>query len=183
MRKLSAGLFYSTDGVAESPNLWQFDSFDDELGAGMNSMMQRVDTAIMGRVSYEEWAGYWPNATQDDDFAAFINPLPKFVASTTLSDPLEWQNSQVIQGPLEDFVRNLKNTDGGEINVFGSISVVRQLLFAGLLDSLTLMVHPVIAGTGKHLFEDGDPVTRLELRDSQRTSKGNMVLTYGLRSS
>lgn len=71
----------------------------------------------------------------------------------------------------------------GEINVFGSISVVRQLLFARLLDSLTLMVHPVIAGTGKHLFEEGDPVTRLELQDSQRTSKGNMVLTYGLRPS
>jgi dihydrofolate reductase len=183
MRKLSAGLFYSIDGVAQSPNLWQFDSFDDELGAGMNSMMESVDAGILGRVSYEEWAGYWPNATEDNDFAAFINALPKFVASKTLPDKLEWQNSQLIQGPLENFVQQLKATEGGDINVFGSISVVRQLLFAGLLDSLMLMIHPVIAGTGKHLFEEGDPVSRLELQDSQRTSKGNMILSYGLRSS
>lgn len=183
MRKLSAGLFYSIDGVAEAPNLWQFDSFDDELGAGMNTMMQTVDTAILGRVSYEEWAGYWPNATQDEGFAAFINGLPKFVASRTLLGDLEWQNSEVIQGPLEDFVEKLKATEGGDINVFGSISVVRQLLLAGLLDSLKLMIHPVMAGTGKHLFEQGGPTTRLELHDSQRTSKGNMILTYGLRSN
>ena len=183
MRKLSAGLFYSLDGVAQSPNLWQFDSFDDELGAGLDSMMQSVDAGILGRVSYEEWAGYWPNASQDQDFAAFINSLPKFVASSTLPESLEWENSQLIQGPLEDFVRQLKGTEGGDINVFGSISVVRQLLFAGLLDSLTLMIHPVIAATGKRLFEDGDPLTRLELQDSQRTSKGNMILSYGIRSS
>jgi dihydrofolate reductase len=183
MRKLSAGLFYSLDGVAQSPNLWQFDSFDDELGAGLGRVMESVDAGILGRVSYEEWAGYWPSASQDQDFAGFINTLPKFVVSRTLPDKLEWENSQLIQGPLEDFVRQLKETDGGDINVFGSISVVRQLLFAGLLDSLTLMIHPVIAATGKHLFEEGDPVTRLELQDSQRTSKGNMILSYGLRSS
>ncbi|WP_309106286.1 dihydrofolate reductase family protein [Arthrobacter sp.] len=183
MRKLSAGLFYSLDGVAQSPNLWQFDSFDDELGAGLDSMMQSVDAGILGRVSYEEWAGYWPNASQDQDFAGFINTLPKFVASRTLPEKLEWENSRLIQGPLEDFVQQLKDTEGGDVNVFGSISVVRQLLFAGLLDSLTLMIHPVIAASGKHLFEEGDPVTRLELQDSQRTSKGNMILSYGLRSS
>ena len=76
----------------------------------------------------------------------------------------------------------LKNGDGGEIGVFASISLVRQLLFAGLLDSLTLMVHPVVAGKGRRLFADGDPVTRLRLLESQQTSKGNMVLTYGLRA-
>ncbi|MGZ4662950.1 MAG: dihydrofolate reductase family protein [Arthrobacter sp.] len=182
MRRLMAGLFYSVDGVVESPNLWQFDSFDDELGAGMGEMMGRVDTALMGRMGYEQWADYWPKAAGEDAFGAFINPLPKYVASRTLSGELAWQNSHLIKEPLEDFVAGLKRSDGGEIGVFASISLVRQLLFAGLLDSLMLMVHPVIAGTGRRLFMDGDPLTRLELQDSQQTSKGNMVLTYGLRA-
>src|SRR3954451_12416473 len=152
MRPVTAGLFASLDGVVESPNLWQFDSFDDELGAGMGELMSRVDTAVLGRVSYQEWASYWPNASVDEDFADFINPMPKFVASRTLSGDLEWQNARLMDRPLEEFVAALKETDGGEIAVFGSISVVRQLFFAGLIDSLTLMTHPVIAGTGRHLL-------------------------------
>jgi dihydrofolate reductase len=181
MRQVTAGLFYSVDGVVESPNLWQFDSFDEELGAGMHQMMARVETGLLGRVGYEQWASYWPGAAADADFGAFINPLQKFVASRTLSGELEWQNSRLMDAPLEEFVAGLREGDGGEIAVFASISLTRQLLFAGLLDSLMLMVHPVIAGSGRKLFEDGDPVTRLELQDSERTSKGNMILSYGVR--
>jgi dihydrofolate reductase len=180
MRKLTAGLFHSVDGVVSEPNLWQFDSFDEDLGKGMTGMMERVDTVLLGRVSYQEWAGYWPTAAVDDDFARFINPIEKFVASRTLKEPLEWQNSHLIEGPLEDFVKELKTRDGGEIAVMGSISVTRQLLFAGLLDELTLMTHPVVAGSGRHLFEPGDPATRLSLKDQYRTSKGNDISTYGL---
>jgi dihydrofolate reductase len=183
MRKVTAGLFCSVDGVVEDPFRWQFDSFDEELGAGMGEMMGRIDTGLLGRIGYEQWAGYWPNAESDAHFAGFINALPKFVASRTLAGELEWQNSRLIVGPLEDFMADLKNGDGGDIGVFSSISLVRQLLFAGLLDSLMLMVHPVIAGKGRRLFNDNDPLTRLELQESQRTSKGNMVLSYGLRGS
>lgn len=182
MREVKVGLFQSVDGVVEAPNLWQFDSFDDELGEGLTSMTEQTDTVLLGRRSYEEWAGYWPAAGQGDPFAAFINPVEKFVASRTLVGELAWQNSTVIQEPLEDFVRELRQSDGGDISVCGSISVVRQLLFAGLLDSLQLMIHPVVAGAGKHLFESGDPVTRLVLQDSRQTSKGNMLLSYGRHS-
>ena len=181
MRKVTAGLFCSVDGVVEDPFLWQFDSFDEELGAGMNEMMGRIDTGLLGRVGYQQWADYWPNAERDTDFAGFINPLPKFVASRTLTGELSWQNSHLIGSPLEDFVADLKNGDGGEIGIFSSISLVQQLLFAGLLDTLMLIVHPVIAGSGRRLFNDGDPLTRLELQSSQQTSKGNMILSYGLR--
>ncbi len=86
-----------------------------------------------------------------------------------------------MDAPLEEFVAGLKERDGGEIAVCGSISVVRQLLFAGLLDSLQLMTHPVIAGSGRRLFEDGDPLTRLVLQDQKTTSKGNVLSTYGVR--
>jgi dihydrofolate reductase len=183
MRKLTAGLFSSVDGVVEDPFLWQFDSFDEELGAGMGEMMGRIDTGLLGRVGYQQWAEYWPNAESDAEFGAFINPLPKFVASRTLAPDLEWQNSRLIEGPLEDFVADLKNSEGGEIGIFSSISLVRQLLFAGLLDTLMLIVHPVVAGSGRRLFTDGDPLTRLELQSSQQTSKGNMILSYGLRGN
>lgn len=178
MRRVTAGLFHSVDGVVESPHLWQFDSFDDELGVGLDAMIGGTDTVILGRVSYQEWSGYWP-AASDDDFGDFINPVEKFVASRTLTGSLEWENSRLIEGGLEDFVRDLKDTAGKDISVCGSISVVRQLLFAGLLDSLTLMTHPVIAGSGRRLFETGDPLTRLTLQDSTITSKGNAILVYG----
>ncbi|WP_285240889.1 dihydrofolate reductase family protein [Pseudarthrobacter sp. MEB009] len=178
MRKVTAGLFHSVDGVVSDPFKFQFDSFDAELGQGLSRMMETVDTVVLGRVSYEEWAGYWPTASADEDFAGFINPVEKFVASKTLADPLEWQNSTVMDAPLEDFVAGLKAREGGEIAVCGSISITRQLLFAGLLDELTLMTHPVVAGTGRRLFGDGDPLTRLVLADQSRTSKGNVLSTY-----
>lgn len=182
MRKVTAGFFHSLDGVVESPNLWQFDAFDDELGAMLGEAMAKIDTVLLGRIGYEEWAGYWPNATADGDFADFINNVPKFVASDTLrQDQLSWRNATRIDGDLIEFVRDLKSRPGGEIAVMGGVSLARQLFFAGLLEELTLITHPVVAGKGKRMFLPTDPVTRLELRKSTATSKGNVVSTYGLR--
>jgi dihydrofolate reductase len=183
MRTISTGLFSSVDGVVGEPYRFQFDSFDDELGAGMTAFMASTTAGILGRTSYEEWAGYWPDAAPDSDdpFAAFINRLPKYVASHTLQAPLAWQASTLIDGDLVEFVRELKAGDGGDIAVFGSISVVRQLLFAGVLDELQLMIHPVVAGDGLRLFRPGDPTTRLELLRSETTSKGNVLVTYAVR--
>jgi len=108
MRKVTAGLFYSIDGVAEAPDRFQLDAFDDELGMMLGGVMERVDTVLMGRVGYEEWAGYWPTAQQDEGFARFINEVPKFVASKTLEGLLSWQNSTLIEGDVDGFVRGLK---------------------------------------------------------------------------
>jgi dihydrofolate reductase len=119
--------------------MFQVDSFDDEPGEGLTRMMATVDTVVLGRVSCQEWAGYWPTASGDEDFAAFINPVEKYVASRTLSEPLEWQNPHLMDAPLEEFLATLRERDGGEIAVCRSISVTRQLLFAGLLDPLTLL--------------------------------------------
>lgn len=182
MRKLTAGYFHSVDGVIEAPNLWQFDAFDAELGALLGGVMAATDTVLMGRIGYQDWAGYWPNATADGDFADYINAVPKHVASRTLrQDQLTWQNSTLIQGDVVDFVRRLKAQDGGDIAVMAGISLARQLFFAGLLEELTLITHPVVAGKGKHFFEPTDPVTRLALKNSTVTSSGNVVVTYGLR--
>ncbi|KRA44965.1 dihydrofolate reductase family protein [Devosia sp. Root635] len=183
MRKVTAGLFYSVDGVAEAPDQFQFDSFDDELGALLGGVMTEVDTVVLGRRGYQEWADFWPNAGQDMDFAGFINAVPKFVASNTLKQAdLTWNNSTLIDGDLEGFVLDLKQRQGGTIAAMGGMSVVRQLLLAGLMDELTLIVHPVIAGKGRRLFEDGTPTTRLTLVSSRITGKGNAVLTYAKRA-
>jgi dihydrofolate reductase len=179
MRKVTAGLFHAIDGVVEAPNLWQFDQFDDELGQMLGGVMSKVDTVILGRVGYESWAVDF--AGSDDPFAGFINGVRKYVASRTLEGPLAWTNSTLIPGDLDAFLRDLKSKDGGDIAIMGGISVVRHLFLAGLLDELTLITHPVIAGKGqRHLFQPGDPTTRLKLLDTIRTSKGNVVSTYTL---
>jgi dihydrofolate reductase len=179
MRTVKAGLFHSIDGVVERPDQWQFDSFDDELGQEMDTTLSNVDTALMGRVGYLEWAQYWPNAKEDLDFAGFINGVEKYVASETLNpDQLSWSNSKLIEGDLLDFVRALKTGPGRDIAVMASISLVRQLLLAGLMDEMILITHPVVAGTGRHLFEPGDPTTRLELVRARVTSKGNVIQAY-----
>ncbi len=183
MRKVTAGFFHSVDGVIEAPHLWQGDAFDDELGALLGGVMEKTDTVIMGRIGYEDWAGYWPNAEADQGFADYINAVPKYVASRTLGEAqLGWHNTKLIKGDLLDFVRDLKAGEGGEIAVLAGVDVARLLFFAGLLEELTLITHPVIAGTGKHLFRPTDALTQLVLKNSTITSKGNVVVTYGLRS-
>lgn len=182
-RTLMAALFYSVDGVAEAPNLFQHDSFDEGLAELMTEALARIDDCVLGRVSYEEWAGYWPGAEDGPDagFARFINGTPKHVASRTLAqEDLTWQNSTLIEGDLLDYVGSLKETDGGDIAVQGSLSVVRQLVEAGLMDRLQLIVHPVIAGSGRGLF-DGAAHTRLTLLEARSARKGNVLLTYGPR--
>lgn len=182
MRKITAGLFHSIDGVVEAPDQWQFDRFDDELGAMLGGMIGRTDAVILGRVGYEAWAKDFGEGG-DEFFGPFINGVEKHVASRTLRGPLGWQNATLIDGDLDAFVRTLKGKPGGEIAVMGGISIVRHLFLAGLLDELTLITHPVIAGEGRrHLFQPGDPVTRLALISEQRTSKGNVVTTYGLKA-
>lgn len=180
MRKVTAGLFHSVDGVVEAPNLWQFDQFDDELGQMLGGVLGRVDAVIMGRVGFQAWTRDFGEGPGDPYFGPFINNVQKHVASRTLKGPdIGWQKASLIKGDVQAFVRDLKQKPGGEIAVMGGISLVRELFLAGLLDELSLITHPVVAGENRrHLFEAGDPVTRLKLVDILRTSKGNVVTTY-----
>lgn len=148
----------------------------------MDASVAHADDVILGRVTYDQWAAYWPVKAPEEDgsFADFINPVAKHVASRTLaSDDLTWSNSRLIEGDLIDFVRRLKETEGEEIVVCGSLSVTRQLLKAGLVDKLLLTIHPAVAGEGQHLFDETFPPTRMRLLDSTITEKGNVCLTYG----
>jgi dihydrofolate reductase len=180
MRKVVSGLFISLDGVTEAPHEWQFDSFDNDMGAEMTTMIGDTDTILLGRVTYQEWVGYWPNyesSGEDASFADFINNTPKYVVSTTL-DKVEWQNSTLVKGNLAQEIAKLKKQPGKNITVNGSPSLVHYLIQNDLLDELILMVHPVVAGKGKRLFKDGSDLKRLKLVSAKNTVSGVAILTY-----
>jgi dihydrofolate reductase len=179
MRKLVSGLFISLDGVTESPDKWQFDLFDADMMAAMGAHISAEDTILMGRVTYQEWAPYWPTST-DEPYASHINGTPKVVVSTTLDKVAwgTWDNVTLIKGGLADEIARLKRQPGKNIGVAGSPTLVRSLLQDDLIDELTLMFHPVVVGRGKRLFKDGSDLKRLQLVDSKATSTGVMILTY-----
>ena len=177
MRKVTAGLFSSIDGVVEAPDQWQ-PAFDDEMGEAMSRLLDEQDTVLLGRVTFEEWAGYWPTAT-DEPFASWINSTRKYVASTTLDSVDQWSNSTLIPGSVEDFVAELRQQDGGTIGTAGSITLVRSLIERGLVDELTLMISPVVAGNGlRRLFPEDATPRRFELVETQGTSSGAVIATY-----
>jgi len=184
MRKVISGLFISLDGVTESPDKWQFDHFDEDMMAALGNHIFAEDTILLGRVTYEEWAPYWPTAT-DEPYANHINNTRKYVVSTTL-DQVSWgqfDNISLINKNLAEEINRLKQLPGRNIGVSGSPTLVRSMLAADLLDELILMIHPVIAGQGKKLFAGETDLKRLQLVDSKTTRTGVVLLTYQRRDS
>ncbi len=180
MRKVTAGLFVSLDGVTESPERWQLPYFDDEMGEAVGAAMAAADAMFLGRVTYQEFAAYWPGVSSEEQpFAGYMNGTPKYVVSTTLEEPLEWDNSVLIQGNVTEEVARLKRQPGKNIGITGSVTLVRSLLRDDLIDELGLMVHPVVVGSGRRLFGEGGEPKGLELVDAKTFSTGVVYLTYG----
>ncbi len=179
MRKVVSWLFISLDGVVEAPNEWQFDVFDEDMGTAITSQMEAEDAILMGRVTYQEFASFWPTST-DEPFAGHINKTPKYVVSTTLNKAEwgNWEQPTVIKGNLAKEINKLKKQSGKNIGVSGSPTLVRSLLQDDLLDELQLMIHPVVVGNGKRLFTEDVDLKKLQLVDSEVTSKGVAILTY-----
>ena len=174
MRTVVAYELVSLDGVAEAPDRF-ITTWDDVMDANLAAVIATQDAVLLGRVTFTEWAGYWPTST-DEPFASWINGTQKYVASTTLDTVEQWPNSTLIKGPVTDFVADLREQDGGTIGVGGSPSLVRSLIQAGLLDELTLMISPVVAGGGRRRLFPGDaaPAT-FELAEATPTSTGVRV--------
>jgi dihydrofolate reductase len=179
MRKVIAAEFLSLDGVMESPDQWHFPYFNEEMGQVIGEGFAASDALLMGKVNYEEWAAYWPQQDPEENpEAALMNDRKKYVVSTTLEEPLEWNNSTLIKENVAEEIAELKRQPGKNIVISGSAALVRSLLQDGLLDELQIMIHAVIVGSGKRLFEDGGDLKRLELVDSKTTSTGVLILTY-----
>ena len=173
MRKIVVGELLSLDGVAEAPD--SFFGWDDAVDARLPALIATQDAVILGRRSYTEWAQFWPSS-QIEPFATFINGVTKYVATSTPLDQ-EWANATVIDGGLVEFVRDLKQQPGGDIGVHGSISVAQALLAAGVVDELSLVIGPMIAGRGRRLL-DGLPSIQLELIRSEISPTGYLLVDY-----
>ncbi len=179
MRKIVASLFISLDGVYEAPDQWHFPYFNDEMGAAIGEQMAASDTMLLGRVTYQEFAGFWPSqSSAENDFADRMNTTPKVVVSSTLDNVDAWQNSTLIKDNVADELTKLKQQPGMDIAMTGSGILVHSLLRDGLLDELRLLVHPIVVGRGKRLFDDINAQKPLKLVESQTFSTGVLYLTY-----
>lgn len=185
MRKLRATLFITLDGVVggdDTMEVWHFPYFNEQLGAAAMGAYESADTILLGRVTYDSFAGAWPDrekaGEEDAEFAKQLGDMRKVVVSNQQLE-FSWRNSEQLKGDLVDGVTALKNEPrDADIVVPGSVSVVRRLLAAGLVDELHLMVHPMAVQTGFRLFEDGQPPIPLELVSSEPFETGVLNLVY-----
>jgi dihydrofolate reductase len=188
--KLAATDFVTLDGVYQGPGGpdedrrggfdrggWQAPFADEETGRFITAVYERMDAMLLGRVTWDIWASYWPHHDGGDPVSHGINVLPKYVPSTTLKDPT-WQNTHVIDGDLEAAIRELKAKPGRELQVHGSGVLLRWLLERDLVDELNLRIYPVIVGDGLRLFPERGQTHNLELVESRSVPSGVTLQTY-----
>ncbi len=150
---------------------------DESMMQKMGEGMSRTAAMLFGRRTYLDFAGYWPKQG-DNPFTTHLNKVQKYVFSHTLSEPLDWPNSTLLTGDLIEEVTELKAGAGPDLSVIGSAALLRSLLAADLVDGLTLLIHPLVLGQGRRLFDERGPELTLELIDSVTTSKGVIIATY-----
>ncbi|MFI5836218.1 dihydrofolate reductase family protein [Micromonospora sp. NPDC051300] len=182
MAKVISTLFISADGVAEIDPDWHFPYFDDNMGRAVTEDYDAADVLLIGRETYDSFAGAWPDREaaggEDAPFAKQLGDMRKVVASRR-SPEFTWRNSEVIQGELVDAVAALKADPGVRgVLIPGSISVVQQLLAAGLVDELRLLVHPVAARKGRRLFDEGDAPYHLRVAATEAYPTGVIRVIY-----
>ena len=181
MRKITAGLFMSLDGVVEAPDQWHFPYFNEEMGAAVDATVGAADTVLFGRKTYDSFAGAWPEREvaggEDAGLAKTLGDTRKVVVSNQKL-AFAWRNSEQLEGILVEGVTALKQEPGGSIALSGSVSVVRQLLAAGLLDELHLLVHPIAVRKGMRLFDEGETSIPLRLVSSETFTTGVLNLVY-----
>ena len=186
MRKITAGVFISLDGVVEAPDQWHFPYFNEEMGAAVDATFGAADTYIFGRKTYDSFAGAWPGREaaggEDASFAKALGDARKIVVSNKKLE-FTWRNSEQLEGDLVEGVTALKNEPGRNIALSGSVSVVRQLLAAGLVDELHLLLHPIALRKGMRLFDEDESPIPLRLISSKTFKTGVLNLVYGPAAS
>lgn len=189
--KLTMTTFLSLDGVMQGPGGpdedrsngfdqggWLVPYADDDMGKLVSDWFAAADAFLLGRKTYEIFAAYWPNITdQTDPVATKLNSLPKYVVSNTL-DKVEWSNSTLIRGDAEEEITKLKQGPGNELQVHGSGHLAQTLMARDLIDEYRLWIYPVVLGSGRRLFQDGITPTALKLVDTKTTSTGVVIHVY-----
>jgi dihydrofolate reductase len=192
MRKLIVEEWMSLDGVVQAPGDpgedtsggfkhggWHLSYFDDLSQKRVVENLNDAGGFIFGRCTYENFAAYWPNASAEEQVLAEpLNKRPKYVASTTLTEPLEWENSTLLQGDIAKAVAALKEGDGKDLHVIGSAQLVHTLIERDLVDEFRFMIDPLVLGGGKRIFRDDGEMRPLRLLDSEVTTTGAILATY-----
>jgi dihydrofolate reductase len=192
MRKLIVDEWMTLDGVAQAPGEenedttggfryggWHMDYVDEPFMNWMLTNLSEAGGFVLGRRTYEGFAGHWPNASKEEQpVAEPLNKAPKYVASRTLREPLEWQNSTLLNGDAAQAVSALKREDGGDLHVIGSTNLVQALIENDLVDEFRFIIDPIVVGGGKRIFRDDGTLRRLRLVDSEVTSKGSVIARY-----
>ena len=193
MRKVIVDEWMSLDGVVQAPGApdedptggfqhggWHLPYFEDVSQKRVVENLAAAGGFLFGRRTYEILGAYWPNASSEEEqvVAEPLNTKPKYVASTTVSEPLEWQNSTLLRGNVAEAVAALKQEDGGTLVVLGSTGLVRTLIEHDLVDEFRFMIDPLVMGGGKRIFRDDGVLRRLRLVESQVTATGAILVTY-----
>ena len=191
MAKLVVVEMVSLDGVMQAPGGpdedrsggfehggWAMPYFDQVAGEEAGKSMAETSAFLFGRKTYEIMAAYWPHQPDDDIFSNVLNSLPKYVASTTLDEPLEWAGSSLLKGDVAEAVATLKDELDGNIVVLGSGQLARTLMEHDLVDEYALTIHPLLLGGGKRLFDQEGAMRPLRLVDSKTSTTGVILATY-----
>jgi dihydrofolate reductase len=190
MRRIVVVESVTLDGVMQAPGSpdedtrggfehggWALPYMDDVMGKEMSKGMGTTEL-LFGRRTYEQFYSYWPTAPQPNPFTEVLNNTQKYVVSTTLSEPLPWINSTLVAGEAGEGVAKLKQQPGRDLVVLGSGELVRSLMSRGLIDEYTLLIHPLILGSGRRLFSDGARVAAFRLTSSVTTTTGVLIASY-----
>jgi dihydrofolate reductase len=181
MKSVVASTYVTLDGVFEEPS-WSAPYWSDDAQLFARDVLWASDALLLGRKTYEGFAASWPTEEHirtEGEFAERMNSYPKYVASRSLSEPLEWNNSHLLDGDVADGVRKLKEESGRDILMYSSVGLLRALMEQDLVDRFLIWVHPLVLGEGARLFTDS-PRAELELADTTSLPNGLTVLDYVL---
>lgn len=194
MSKLTVVNNISLDGVMQSPARpdedgrggfahggWGIPNNDEVMAREMGERMAGEGVLLFGRLTYEDFFEVWPKRADGNPYTEVLNRTQKYVVSSTLSDPLPWQNSALLSGDAIEAVSDLKSQDVGDIGVLGSQNLLQTLIPAGLVDEYVLLIHPLVLGSGVRLFPDDGAYEELALVNSVATTKGVLIATYRAR--
>jgi dihydrofolate reductase len=190
MRRVTVTEHVSLDGVMQAPGRpdedrrggfdhggWAQANADEVMGREMGKGLAKGGPLLLGRRTYEDFYGFWPHQT-DNPYTEVLNSTHKYVASRTLQEPLPWRNSMLLEGDAAEAVAKLKAEPGEDIGVLGSGELVRSLMRRDLVDELVLMIHPLVLGSGRRLFDDDGAFASLRLVESVTTTTGVLIGTY-----
>lgn len=191
MSRITVSNSITLDGVMQAPARadedprggfpfggWALPYNDPVMGETMGRRASGGGSLLLGRRTYEDLASVWPHMPEDNPFTRLINARRKYVASRTLTEPLAWNNSVLLQGDVVEAVAALKAQPDNDLGILGSGELVRSLLAAGLVDEFVLLIHPLVLGQGIRLFPNGGPPANFRLVDTVPTTTGVIIATY-----